>query len=346
MGLASCNERDAWRTLAKCHPQDDWRRNAFPRMALSLWRKAAPRLALKGRRPDFGGAAVRPRLGNLRSSVSHVHAPFVSTHALRPRLLVAAASWAGALLVAVAMTGCGASKASPPQQSPADSQWTSFARGLPADSFPAPSRRFSQIVAPRWTDETTRDAANEAETVMDALQLVPGMRVADVGAGDGYYVVRMAQRVGATGRVYGQDIVPEYLALLADRVREEQLANVAVVRGDPHDPRLPRDSVDAAIMIHMYHEITDPYALLWNLAHALNDGAQVGILDMTFPTDQHGTPPWLLECELGVVGYRPVRTVATGDDEYLAIFRAPAADSLPSPTTIRARVGAGACRQR
>jgi ubiquinone/menaquinone biosynthesis C-methylase UbiE len=172
------------------------------------------------------------------------------------------------------------------------------------------------------------------------------MRVADVGAGDGYYVVRMAQRVGATGRVYGQDIVPEYLALLADRVREEQLANVAVVRGDPHDPRLPRDSVDAAIMIHMYHEITDPYALLWNLAHALRDGAQVGILDMTFPTDQHGTPPWLLECELGVVGYRPVRTVATGDDEYLAIFRAPAADSLPSPTSIRARVGAGACRQR
>lgn len=242
--------------------------------------------------------------------------------------------------------GCGTSKAAPPQRVEADSQWTSFARGLPADSFPLPSRRFSDIVAPRWTDETTRDAAGEAEKVMDALALKPGMRVADVGAGDGYYVVRMAQRVEASGRVYGQDIVPDYLSLLAKRVRDDKLSNVTVVRGDAHDPRLPRDSVDAAIMIHMYHEITDPYALLWNLAGALKDGAHVGILDMNFPTDRHGTPPWLLECELGVVGYRPVRTVDTGDDEYLAIFRAPSDDSLPTPASIRTRVAAGACRQR
>lgn len=265
------------------------------------------------------------------------------TTSFRRRLL--ASWWAG--LASVALTaGCGTSKAAPPHRVQADSQWTSFARGLPADSFPLPSRRFSEIVAPRWTDETTRDASGEAETVMDALSLKPGMRVADVGAGDGYYVVRMAQRVGATGRVYGQDIVPDYLNLLADRLTDEKLTNVTVVRGDANDPRLPRDSVDAAIMIHMYHEITDPYALLWNLAHSLRSGAQVGILDMTFPTDRHGTPPWLLDCELGVVGYRRVRSLKTGDDEYLAIFRAPARDSLPTPAAIRARVGSGACVQR
>jgi SAM-dependent methyltransferase len=132
-------------------------------------------------------------------------------------------------------------------------------------------------------------------------------------------------------------------------VRDDRLDNVTVVRGEPHDPRLPRDSadrVDAAIMIHMYHEITDPYALLWNLAHSLKPGAQLGILDMTFPTDRHGTPPWLLECELGLVGYRKVRAIETGEDEYLAIFRAPSPDSLPSPAAMRERVRGGACQQR
>lgn len=274
----------------------------------------------------------------------------------RPAQLLASALWASLTLGAAMVTGCGAGQAAPKAEGDkpsgaglaavADTPWTSFARGLSADSFPAPSRRFSQIVAPRWTDEIARDAAHEAETVMDALDLEPGMRVADVGAGDGYYVLRMSQRVGATGHVYGQDIVPEYLDLLAARVRDAGLSNVTVVRGDPHDPRLPLDSLDAAIMIHMYHEITDPYALLWNLARSLKPGARVAILDTSFPTDQHGTPPWLLRCELGVVGFTPVRSMDTGDDEYLAIFRAPARDSLPSPSVVRARVAGGACQQR
>jgi ubiquinone/menaquinone biosynthesis C-methylase UbiE len=255
------------------------------------------------------------------------------------------AGLSGGVALLLAVAACGTGQATPQRQVPADSQWTSFSRGLPPDSFPAPSRRFSQIVAPRWTDEFVRDAAHEAETVMEALPLRPGMRVADVGAGDGYYVLRIAQRVGPTGHVYGQDIVPEYLSLLSERVQDAKLQNVTVVRGDPHDPRLPLDGVDAAILIHMYHEITEPYALLHNLARSLRPGAAVGILDTTFPTDQHGTPPWLLECELGVVGFRREKVVSTGPDEYLAVFRSPQRDSLPSPAAIRARVAGGACKQ-
>lgn len=275
---------------------------------------------------------------------------------VRPAQLLASTLWASLALGASVLAGCGAGQAAPKVDgdepagatlaATADSPWTSLSQGLPADSFPAPSRRFSQIVAPRWTDEIARDAAHEAESVMDALDLKPGMRVADVGAGDGYYVLRMSQRVGATGHVYGQDIVPEYLDLLAERVRGAGLTNVTVVRGEPHDPRLPLDSLDAAIMIHMYHEVTDPYALLWNLARSLKPGARVAILDTSFPTDQHGTPPWLLRCELGVVGFTHVRSMDTGEDEYLAIFRAPARDSLPSPSAVRARVAGGACQQR
>lgn len=246
----------------------------------------------------------------------------------------------------VLVVGCGSTQGTPQPRAQVDSLWISYARGLPADSFPAPSRRFSRIIAPRWTDEGTRDASSEAETVLATLPLLPGMSVADIGAGDGYYVTRMSRRVGPTGRVFGQDIMPEYLNLLADRVRDAGLTNVSIVRGEAADPRLPRDSIDAAIMIHMYHEITEPYALLWNLAQSLKPGAHLGILDTTFPTDQHGTPPWLLECELGVVGYEKVRSMSTGPDEYLTIFRTAPHDSVPTASMIRERVAAGACLQR
>ncbi|MCC6770887.1 MAG: methyltransferase domain-containing protein [Gemmatimonadaceae bacterium] len=259
------------------------------------------------------------------------------------------AHFARTLILAVGIAlvaGCESTQGTPEPRAQVDSLWTSYARGLPADSFPAPSRRFSRIVAPRWTDEGTRDAASEAETVIANLPLLPGMSVADIGAGDGYYVTRMSRRVGPTGHVYGQDIIPEYLNLLADRVREAGLTNVTVVRGEAADPRLPRDSIDAAIMIHMYHEITEPYAQLWNLAQVLKPGAHLAILDTTFPTDQHGTPPWLLECELGVVGFEKVRSMSTGPDEYLTVFRTAPRDSVPTPAMIRERVAAGACLQR
>ena len=266
---------------------------------------------------------------------------------------VGGATWQRHRVVAIgigaaiaALSACRPNQPPPSEQGAADSQWAAYTTGLPADSFPLPSRRFSAIVAPRWTSEFIRDAAREAETVMDALQLKEGMVVADIGAGDGYYVLRMAQRVGDSGHVFGEDIVAEYLTLLRERVDEAKLGNVTVVRGAPHDPRLPADSIDAATMIHMYHEITDPYALLWNLAHSLRAGARVGILDTSFPTDQHGTPPWLLDCELAQVGYRKERSIATGEDEFLAIYRAPDRDRIPSLAALRASVRQGRCVQR
>lgn len=239
-------------------------------------------------------------------------------------------------LACLALAGCstGASQKAPEGEEQAP--WVSYAAGLPADSFPAPERPTSDIVAPRWTDEGERDGVREAQLVMDAMWITRGMTVADVGAGDGYYVMRLADRVGPTGRVYGQDIVPEYLQLLSERVRNAKLGNVTVVRGDAHDPRLPAGTVDAAILVHMYHEVTDPFALLWNLASALKPGAAVGILDTTNPTDRHGTPLSLLDCELASIGYTKVRVAMLKPDEYLAIYRSPALADRPSPQAVRA----------
>jgi len=163
------------------------------------------------------------------------------------------------------------------------------------------------------------------------------MTVADIGAGSGYYVVRLAPIVGPNGRIIAQDVVPQYLRSLRNRVRDLGLQNVTISLGEPHDPRLPAHSLDAAILVHMYHEIAQPYGLLYNLAPALKPGARVGIVDAIGPTSEHGTPPSLLRCELAVVGYRRIAFhPLTGSNAYLAIFVPPSDESRTRPDAMTA----------
>src|SRR6516162_8952112 len=137
--------------------------------------------------------------------------------------------------------------------------------GAPASSFPKPDRPVAHIVSPIWKDEKARDDAGEPGQLVRLLGIKAGMTVADIGAGSGYYVVRLSPIVGPNGRIIAEDIVPEYLQSLRNRVRDLGLQNVAISRGEPHDPRLSAGSVDIAILVHMYHEIAQPYALLYNL---------------------------------------------------------------------------------
>ncbi|MGB9393023.1 MAG: methyltransferase domain-containing protein [Xanthobacteraceae bacterium] len=141
--------------------------------------------------------------------------------------------------------------------------------GAPAVAFPKPNRPVADIVSPIWHSEKERDRAGELGQVVRLLGIKSGMTVADVGVGSGYYVVRLSPIVGPHGRVIAEDVVPEYLQGLRKRVRDLGLQNVAIGLGEPHDPRLPADSLDIAILVHMYHEIAQPYALLYNLVPAL-----------------------------------------------------------------------------
>ncbi len=215
--------------------------------------------------------------------------------------------------------------------------------GAPARAFPSPTRPVADIVAPRWSDEDDRDDAGEFDRVVTVARVGTGQRIADVGAGDGYYVTRLSPLVGATGQVFGQDIVPDYLAMLQRRVRRDGLRNVQVVRGDAHDPRLPAASVDIALMIHMYHEIEQPIALLWNLATALRPGGRLVILDLDRPTYGHGTPPALLRCELASVGYRQQSFTTTAPAEYVAVFIAPDSAARPTPAAISSGLRRAPC---
>jgi ubiquinone/menaquinone biosynthesis C-methylase UbiE len=132
-----------------------------------------------------------------------------------------------------------------------------------------------------------------------------------------------------------QDVTLAYLAELAKRTTRLKLANVKFALGEPHDPRLPASSLDAAILVHMYHEIAQPYAFLYNLASALKPGARIGIVDLERPTSQHGTPLELLRCELMAVGYSEVAThQLAGDGGYLAVFAPPVGEGRKAPHAI------------
>lgn len=170
---------------------------------------------------------------------------------------------------------------------------------------------------------------------MDRARIGKGMTVADIGAGEGYYTIRLAGRVGADGRVLAQDIVPEVRDALASRVARERLENVSVKLGDADDPKLPENSFDRVLMVHMYHEIAEPYAFLWHLRPALKPDGLVVVVDANRSTQNHGTPPALLQCEFAAVGYERVsQENMPSAGGYIAMFRAKGA--RPAPEAIRA----------
>jgi SAM-dependent methyltransferase len=207
--------------------------------------------------------------------------------------------------------------------------------GAPAKEFPSPQRPVADIVSPSRTGEEHRDSLNEAGEIARLLELKPGMTVGDVGAGSGYHTVRLSRLLGPTGSVVAEDVTRDYLVELAGRVERLKLSNVKFALGEPHDPRLPASSLDAAILVHMYHEIAQPYAFMYNLAPALKRGARVGIVDLERPTAEHGTPIELLRCELTAVGYRETATYPlAGDGGYLAVFSPPEEASRKSPHQI------------
>ena len=177
-------------------------------------------------------------------------------------------------------------------------------RPVTSREFPRAFRPASPVSSDAIASEVQRDSLGEAQTVMDLALINPGMSVADIGAGEGYYTTRLAERVGAKGRVLAQDINPEAIRRLGVRVERERLDNVSVITGGLDDPRLPLASFDRIFMVHMYHEVGEPYAFLWRLRPALKPGGKVIVVDVDRPTDLHGIPPSLLFCEFAAVGFR------------------------------------------
>jgi SAM-dependent methyltransferase len=212
-----------------------------------------------------------------------------------------------------------------------------LARAASPPAFPLPQRPVASIVSPTWGDSAKRDAAHEAEQIASRLRLRPGMTVADIGAGSGYDSLRLARIVQPGGAVIAEDVIARYLQALRASADSQRLTNIRIVLGSPGDPKLPPGSIDAAIMVHMYHEIERPYELLYNLAPAFRRGGVLGIEEADRATEAHGTPPALLTCELRAVGYRPLSLSAMqGGMGYFAVFAPPDASHRPKPDRIKA----------
>ncbi|MGH7533120.1 MAG: class I SAM-dependent methyltransferase [Gemmatimonadales bacterium] len=191
-------------------------------------------------------------------------------------------------------------------------------------SFPLPARPVAPIVSPGWNSEAARDREGESNKVFDYLGLEPGIRVADIGAGAGYYTVRLAQRLGPRSVIYGEDIDETYLGRLQARLEHERVRGVTLVLGAASDPELPPASVDLALMSHMYHEIANPYEFLYNLAPAIAPGGRVAVVDVDRPISRHGTPASLLKCEMEAMGYQERGVLRLdGDATYVAVFDVP-----------------------
>ncbi len=130
-----------------------------------------------------------------------------------------------------------------------------------------------------WLERPEREAEENTTTAIRALRIQRDQTVADIGAGSGYYTVRMAAEVGPRGKVYATDIQPGMLDILRRRVAREGLTNVETVLGTPDDPKLPADTLDLALMVDVYHELEAPQVFVRRLRSALKKTGRLVLLE-------------------------------------------------------------------
>jgi SAM-dependent methyltransferase len=147
---------------------------------------------------------------------------------------------------------------------------------------PVSGRRFAPVMgyqgAP-WLERSEREEEEEPDVALNVLKIAKGATVADIGAGSGYITVRLAARVGPGGRVFANDVQPQMLNILARRLSNSRITNVTLVEGTFDDPKLPPAAIDLAIMVDVYHELSQPQAMLRHLREALKPGGRLVLLE-------------------------------------------------------------------
>lgn len=166
-----------------------------------------------------------------------------------------------------------------------------------------------------------RDERLQIGRVMDLLGITPGKSVADVGAGSGWFTVRAARRVGPSGTVYAEDINPKAIETIEARAQREKLSDVRTVLGTPDDVKLQPGSVDAVLLLKVYHEIAHPAVVMRELRAALKPGGRIGIIDRNGNGADHGLDRAVVEREMRADGFTLKEkydfTKADGQDYFL-----------------------------
>ena len=149
-------------------------------------------------------------------------------------------------------------------------------------THPVSGRRYAPVMGYQgvpWLERPERTEEEEPDLAISILKIPKGAIVADIGAGSGYMTIRMAQRVGPTGRVYANDLQPQMLDILGRRLAEQRLANVTLVQGTIDDPKLPAASLDLELLVDVYHEFSRPQAMLQRLREALKPDGRLVLLE-------------------------------------------------------------------
>ena len=147
---------------------------------------------------------------------------------------------------------------------------------------PVSGRRFANVMGWQgadWLERSERGVEEQPDKALDALGTLTGATVGDVGAGSGYFTIRLASRVGPKGRVYANDIQKEMLKMLGARLATERIANVTLVQGLVDDPKLPASSLDLVLMVDVYHEFSEPQKMLRGIRMALKPGGRLVLLE-------------------------------------------------------------------
>jgi len=130
-----------------------------------------------------------------------------------------------------------------------------------------------------WLTRPERIQEEDPDRMLLALDIKKGDTVADVGAGVGYHVWRMSERVGATGKVIAEDIQEGMIRLLKKNIDDRKLRNVEIVLGTPTDPKLPANSLDLVLMVDVYHEFSEPVAMMKHIQTALKPGGRIALVE-------------------------------------------------------------------
>jgi SAM-dependent methyltransferase len=164
----------------------------------------------------------------------------------------------------------------------------------PVVPTPTPDDRIDRPTSNPYRGDLARfDRENRAEKlqiekVMDLLNITPGQKVADIGAGGGWFTVIAAKRVGEKGSVYAVDINEESATYINERAKKEKITNIKTIINKEDDPLLPEKSINSVLILNTYHEIAEPIIFLKNLRKSLKKDALVGIIDRNGDGGDHG----------------------------------------------------------
>jgi ubiquinone/menaquinone biosynthesis C-methylase UbiE len=194
---------------------------------------------------------------------------------------------------------------------------------------PATGRQYAGAMGVQgapWLVRSEREQEEQPDKALDELKIAKGSNAADIGAGVGYMSWRLADRVGPTGKVYANDIQPQMLDLLRKNMAERHISNVIPVLGELDDPKLPQGQMDLVLMVDVYHEFTQPQAMLRHIRQSLKPDGRLVLLEYRAEDPKvpimplHKMTVAQVKAELEPEGFRFERVVETLPRQHILIF--------------------------